>query len=359
MKSTVIIGAGLTGLLLARELALAGTKVTVVERGRAGRESSWAGGGILSPLYPWRYPEAVTALAAWSQRHYPELVSRIQAESGLDPEYLQSGLLILAPDDRGAALAWGREHQVELEEVSAAQAAAIEPRLGEAKPGVWLPHIAQLRNPRMMQALAKSCAALGVHVLEQCPAERLLIEQGRVRGVRTATRDCHAEAVVVAGGAWGRPLLEGLGGELQVEPVKGQMLLYRAAPDLVRRIVLAGGHYVIPRRDGHILAGSTLEHVGFDKTPTADARRELQAAAEALIPALRDYPLVNHWAGLRPGSPQGIPYIGPHPKVANLYLSAGHFRNGVAIGPASARLLADLMLARTPILAPSAYVPGP
>jgi glycine oxidase len=355
MRKVIIVGGGLTGLLLARELAHSGVAVTVVERGRLGHESSWAGGGILSPLYPWRYPEAVTALAGWSRRRYARLAAEIQAESGLDPEYIESGLLILAPEDRDVALGWGRQHEVEVQAVSAGQAAAIEPRLGKTAEGVWLPQIGQLRNPRLMQSLARSCARLEVELLEEHPVEALLLHDDSARGVITTSGELHADAVVVAGGAWSRQLLDGLGIELQIEPVKGQMLLYRAEPGLVQRIVLADGRYVIPRRDGHILAGSTLEHVGFDKHPTPEARRELQAAAENIIPALRDYPVVDHWAGIRPGSPEGIPYIGPHPAVQNLYVSAGHFRNGVAIGPASARLLADLMLASRPILDPAPY----
>lgn len=355
MKSSIIVGGGLIGLLLARELALSGVEVTVVERGKLAQESSWAGGGILSPLYPWRYPEPVTALASWSQRHFAELTADIQAHSGIDPEFIQSGLLILTSEEGNEAQAWGHQHDVELLRVSAAQANAIEPQLGIKSDGLWLPQIGQIRNPRLLQALIKACDRLGVRFREDSPVEQLIIEDGRILGVKIPAGEYGAESVVVAGGAWSQQIISSLGTSLEVEPVKGQMLLYNAEPDLLQRIVLVEGHYVIPRRDGHILVGSTLEYAGFDKSPTEEARQELQAAAEKIIPALREYPIVNHWAGLRPGSPDGIPYIGQHPSVANLFVSAGHFRNGVAMGPASARLLVDLMLQREPILDPNPY----
>jgi glycine oxidase len=136
------------------------------------------------------------------------------------------------------------------------------------------------------------------------------------------------------------------------------MILLRGQPGQVRRIVLDGGRYVIPRRDGRILVGSTLEHVGFDKTTTDSARSDLHAAALRLIPALADCELEHHWAGLRPGSPTGVPCIARHPDLTNLYINAGHYRNGVVLGPASARLLADILLERAPELDPEAYLPG-
>ncbi len=344
------MGGGLTGLLLARELALSGVEVTVIERGKLAQESSWAGGGILSPLYPWRYPEPVTALASWSQRFYAGLAADIQSQSGIDPEFIQSGLLMLAPEEPNEALSWGHQHDVELQQVSSAEANAIEPQLGIESDGIWMPQIAQIRNPRFLQALIKACEGLGVKFIEFSPVEQLIIQDERIIGVKTSADAFRAESVVVASGAWSQQLLSTLGTNLEVEPVKGQMLLYLAEPDLLQRIVLVEGRYVIPRRDGHILVGSTMEYSGFDKSTTDEARQALQAAAEKIVPALRNYPVVNHWAGLRPGSTYGIPYISQHPKIVNLFVSAGHFRNGVAMGPASARLLADLILERDPIL---------
>jgi glycine oxidase len=355
MKSCIIVGGGLTGLLLARELASAGIQVTVVERGCLARESSWAGGGILSPLYPWRYPGPVTALAGWSQRVYARLAEDLRKESGVDPEYIQSGLLIQDNTEHEQALAWAERHEVELYEVGAAEALQIEPRLGESRGGLWLPQIGQVRNPRMMQALVRTCERRGVTLRENDEVLGLLAGDNTVQGVKTRSATLSVDAVVVAGGAWSRQILAEFAGELQVEPVKGQMLLYRCDPGFLHRIVLSAGHYVIPRRDGHVLAGSTLEDAGFDKTPTEEARRQLQADAVRLIPQLAGFPVVNHWAGLRPGSPEGIPYIGAHSQLSNLFVSAGHFRNGVAMAPASARLLADLMLGREPVLAPEPY----
>jgi glycine oxidase len=358
MSDVLIVGGGLTGLLAARELVLAGASVTVVERGELARESSWAGGGILSPLYPWRYPAAVTALAAWSQPRFEALAAELLEVSGIAPEYIRSGLLMQLEADADQAQAWAAQHGVEMECVSMAQSLLLEPRLEQGIEGLWMPQIGQIRNPRLLQALVKYLEIKGVAFRTGEPVTELLVAGGVVQGVKTPAGALRAGKVVVAGGSWSRSLVEQLGVDLKVEPVRGQMLLFKSEPGLVSRIVMAAGHYVIPRRDGHVLVGSTLERVGFDKRTTDEARQELLLAAGQIIPGLLHCPLVNHWAGLRPGTEQGIPYISEHPRVQGLFVSAGHFRNGVVMGPASARLLADLMLGRQPAVEPYPYAWG-
>jgi glycine oxidase len=356
MDDVIVIGGGLLGMLSARELAQAGCRVTVFDRGQTGRESTWAGGGILSPLYPWRFDDSITALAQWGQPRFAEFAAQLQAESGVDPEYVPSGLLILDSEEQDAAREWATRWGVDLQTVSADEVRRLEPQLGFIpEQALWMPQVGQLRNPRLAKAARGSLESLGVRLIEKQPVEELLIEAGRVRGIRSGEQTWTAERVVVAGGAWSGDLLATLGIELAVRPVRGQMILYRGEPDMLHRIVLSQDRYVIPRRDGRVLVGSTIEEVGFDKSTTDEALAELRREALRLVPRLEDYSVEHHWAGLRPGSPHGIPYIYEVPEVQGLYLNTGHFRNGVVLGPASARLLADLVLGREPIVDPAPY----
>jgi glycine oxidase len=253
------------------------------------------------------------------------------------------------------ALDWAGEHGHRMRPLDAAELHAEEPALALGKTALWMPEIGQVRNPRLAKAARGALEAHDIKVLEHTEVTGLQIRGGRVHGVETDRGKLAAERVIVAGGAWSAQLLGELGVGVEVEPVKGQMILYRAEPDAIRHIVLNQGKYVIPRRDGHILAGSTLEYVGFDKRTTEQALQELKQVAEAMFPMLVQTPVVTQWAGLRPGSPEGLPYIGEHPRVGGLYVNAGHFRNGVVLGPASARLMADLVLGRPPILEPGPY----
>ena len=356
----LIVGGGAIGLQSARLLAQAGCRVTLVERSALGRESSWAGGGIVSPLYPWRYSPAVTALAHWSQAFYPQLGEHLLAESGVDPEVYSTGLYWLDQEDEAEALAWAAREQRPLQSVPIEQVRQQVPGLGARyQRALYMHDVANVRNPRLVRALRASLALLpNVTLHEDCSVEGFLREGSRIVGVKTAQGHVYADAVVVAAGAWSGELLQTLGLTLPVEPVKGQMILFRCASDFLQTMLLADGRYAIPRKDGHILVGSTLEYAGFDKTPTEEALASLYASALELLPELAHAERVGHWAGLRPGSPDGVPFIGAVPEHEGLWLNCGHFRNGLVLAPASCQLLADLLLNRTPTIDPLPYAPS-
>jgi glycine oxidase len=184
---------------------------------------------------------------------------------------------------------------------------------------------------------------LGGRIIEHCAVNEIRAAHGKVESVATAQGDFRADTYIVAAGAWSRNVLGAHGGHLEIKPMRGQMLLFHFDAPPLSRIVLQGDLYLIPRRDGHLLIGSTLEDVGFDKRTTEAAYDTLRRRAEAILPPLRDMPLIRHWAGLRPGSPGNIPFIDRHPQLENLYINAGHFRYGVTMAPASVEVLLEKM----------------
>jgi len=352
----LIIGAGIMGLLTARELSQAGLKVCVLDQSAVGRESSWAGGGILSPLYPWRYAEPVQLLAKWGQQRYSALVDELLSNTGVDPERQESGLLVLDTAELKTAESWAMNYTTPFELLDKSQISTLAPALGILpEQAMWFPALAQVRNPCLLKALNKDLLQRGVEIREQTQVESFLIYKGRIKGVQTSSGKIEAPKVVACSGAWTHDLLQVTDSDVDVQPVKGQMLMYKAVPNLLSQIILSEDRYVIPRRDGRILIGSTLEHTGFDKSTSQSANEDLRQVAMRLIPELIDYPVERHWAGLRPGTVDGIPYIYADKKLTGLYVNSGHFRNGVVLGPASARLMADLVLEREPIIDSNLY----
>lgn len=359
LSDVVIVGAGVIGLMTARMLALSGCRVTVLERGEPGREASWAGGGIVSPLYPWRYPAAVTALSQQARQAYPVLVQELLDETGIDAELVACGMLMLDADDARDALAWA---DVQKESVLRHDGNSLRQRMPWLSThwheGLLMPGIAHVRNPRLLQALQASLRRLKVDVIAQAEVVSASGTGSKLESLKTSDgREFSADHFVVCGGAWSRGLLGVLemASPPSVRPVRGQMLLYRLPPGTLPCMVMADGRYVIQRRDGHVLCGSTLEETGFDKGITDAARESLMASAARLLPALANEQPVAQWAGLRPGSPNGIPFIGRAPEKDNLWVNAGHFRNGLVLAPASARLLANLLQGEKPSLDPLPY----
>ena len=340
----IVVGGGLLGLLTARALSRAGVKVVLLERGETGRESSWAGGGIVSPLVPWDYPDAVSALVTWSQQHYPVLARELREETGIDVEWVRCGLLMVDFERDPLIEAWAERHECRLQSLDGTRTKSLEPELGKGfRSSILLPDVGQIRNPRLCRAVRRSLDLQGVAIHENTPVLGLMIQGGTIQGVRTAAGEYHADRVVITAGAWSAQLLRETGLDLPVKPVRGQMVQFQAPPGLLKHIVLYQNHYLIPRLDGLILAGSTMEYTGFEKETTTEARDELTRAAYALVPALSECELLRQWAGLRPGSPEGVPFIGEHPGIHGLFVNAGHFRNGVVMAPASAQLLLELM----------------
>ena len=356
----IVVGGGAIGLMSAHFLVERGRKVLLLEKGALARESSWAGGGIVSPMYPWRYPDAVNRLAIYGQRHYPEVVARLRDETGIDPELLPSGMLMLDAPEPGM-WEWAEKWSMKIERLTSREALdAVQPGLdARFDSGLWMPEIHQVRNPRLAKALAaRARRTVGLTIREHAPVVELLREGDRIRGVRLDSGETiAAECVLITAGAWTGGLMpRDCPAPAKIEPVKGQIVQFRAEPSQLARMVMRDSRYLIPRKDGLILIGSTLEPGSFDKQTTVAALEDLKASAIALFPALASCPVVNQWAGLRPGTADGVPFIGPCPAVEGLFVNAGQFRNGIVMGLGSALLVAQLMAGEQPFVDPAPYV---
>jgi len=355
----IIVGAGVIGMMQARELALKGVEVVLLDKGICGSEASWAGGGIISPLYPWRYCDAVTQLANWSQAYYPNLIQTLEAETDIDSELTRHGLLMLDVDDREDAVNWSKGANTWIEEIDAASIYDLEPNLRKGiNEGLWMSQVASIRNPRLLKALYRFIELNPlVTVMEESEVSSLISKGSKVSGVKTAQGiTVEGDKVVLSLGAW----TSALSGQetIQIQPVKGQMLLFAAKPGMVNRVVLSHGRYVIPRRDGSVVAGSTLEYTGFEKQTTEQVKNELSDMAIDLFPELASCQITHHWAGLRPSSPNGVPYIGRLPNYDNAFINSGHFRNGLVLSPASVRLMTSILCEETAPIDPTPYEPS-
>lgn len=346
----IITGAGVIGMMLARLLLQHGQSVRIFDQREAGKESSWAGGGIVSPLYPWRHPEAVNRLARWSQQRYPSLAEELTSETGVDPEYIPCGLLITDETKDASIEPWLQRESVPHQWMSPGEVNSVASEIAPRPTSLWLPEIGQIRNPRLTRALRESVRATPGVLAEHTPVLELMLESGTAVGVRTKQDTYTANHIVLTAGAWTGMFLESHGHGVPIKPVRGQMIVFDATPSFLHPIVLSDGFYLIPRNDGRILAGSTVEHEGFVKQTTDAARETLREKALALCPALSRAPIISHWAGLRPGSPNGVPVIGPHPEIEGLWINAGHFRNGLTLAPASAEVMKNLLCNEEPIV---------
>lgn len=342
----LILGGGVIGLTTAYFLTRSGASVEVLDRSDLGRETSWAGAGILSPtpsVARARTPDDL--LAAHSGRLFPQLSEALRSSTGLDNGYLVRGGWGLFDAEENPPLRHWREQDIAFEELDERAVREREPGL---RPGAcrafYLPAMGQVRNPRHLKALIAWCGLHGVGLRPGCPVHGFERSGSRVTAVRTACGPLHAGKFLLAMGAWTESLLEELGYRPGIHPVRGQIALLHPPSPVLTRVVEHGKRYLVPRPDSRVLVGSTEEDAGFEKQTTATAIAGLLEFAMTLAPGLAQAPLERCWAGLRPGSPDGRPFLGPVPGLDNLFVAAGHYRSGIHLSPATGLVLSELLL---------------
>ncbi len=352
----LIIGGGVVGLSLAWELAQHGAKVCVVDRGEMGREASWAGAGMVPPGPPRSQWEAATPLEQMAglsselHRHWSPL---LLDQTGIDNEYSACGALRLAETSAEAAVLrqqidrW-KELGIECHELESLQLSEIEPRLaapaGRFDAAFLLPAETQIRNPRHLRALLAACRLAGVELRPDTAVRELRTEGDRVTAATSDEGLLVAEQFCLTAGCWTGQLAKPLGLDLPVKPIRGQIVLLVGDRMLLSRNVYVGLRYLAPRRDGRVLIGSTMEDVGFVKENPPEAVDNLLSFARQLVPALAELPLETCWSGLRPGTPDGKPYLGRAGRWKNTWVATGHFRAGLQLSPATAVVMRSLIL---------------
>ena len=347
----VIVGGGVVGCAVARALAARGRRVLVLERGRPCSEASWAAAGMLSPLGEALEPGPFLALALDSMARWPAFAAELEEESGTSVGFRACGKLLLAFDDAGRAALRERRRWQEAEGFEVAWLEGdgvreVEPAASRAAAAaLHLPRDGQVDNRALGEALWRAAEARGCRFALGETVASLVTDGTRTAGVRTAGgTTVEAGAVVVAAGAWSGGLA-GLPRPVPVRPVRGQMLALRADRPLLRGVVAAPGAYLIPREDGpastRVLVGATMEEAGFARGTTPDAVAALRDAAVRAVPTLADAEVVETWGGLRPGTPDDLPVLGPDPGIAGLHWATGHFRNGILLAPATGVRVAE------------------
>ncbi|WP_020393664.1 NAD(P)/FAD-dependent oxidoreductase [Thiolinea disciformis] len=358
MKDVIIVGGGLKGLLSALFLHDAGLSVMICDRSELGRESSWAGNGLTVANYPWRMDEAVSTLTHYGQQHYPALCERLRAETGIDAQWQKTGLLFPDIQDRALAQHWAALHQQRLLLLEhPSEVKQHEPNISPTiECGLYFPEIGQIRSPRLIAALRASIRSRSILVSEHYPVTQLHVEHGEAKGIYLGDWLFEAKQVILTAGAWTPNLLpEVIKASVSVRAVAAQSILYRGSPHLLQRSIVHNNKYLVPREDGRIICGSVYQTDSFDTSISEQASEDLHQFAVQLLPALSYEPIRDTWSSVFALTPNGIPYIGPHPELAGLSLAIGHGNMSVATSLASARLLADQVLGKTSFTNPSAY----
>jgi glycine oxidase len=354
----LILGGGVIGLGAALALHERGVRVAVVERGTPGAEASSAAGGILAPQCEAHGPGPMLELCLRSRAAWPAYAAALEARTGIDVAYRDEGTLAVALDEAQAEklverLAWQRAAGLRCQVLEPASARELEPRLGDCVLAAHFPGDHQVDNLRVVRALAQAVAQAGVPIV-RAEARRVLHQGGRVAGVELDGEIARAAEVVLACGSWST-LVPGAGlPPSAVVPVRGQMIEFELQAAPLRHVIFGDDGYLVPRKDGRVLCGSTEEHAGWVKEVTPAGLERLRARAARLCPPLGTRPIARSWSGLRPGTPDGLPLLGPSP-IAGLHLATGHYRNGILLLPLTAEIVAASVTGATAPLSIAPY----
>ena len=356
-----IVGGGVIGLSVAWELSQRNHQVTLFEVGQLGRKASWAGAGILSPSNSKTVSHPLDKLMGLGSDLHRDWTGELLEASGIDNGYHQCGGLYVARTIGEKAALQGQLLNWDQYEIAYRRLAdvaeldlAANLNVGEDHLLVAVPGESQICNPDHLKALAAACRKRGVELIENCDVNFRLQDD-------LVVVDSYAkplDRICFCAGAWTTPLMADLGIKVPLIPVRGQMLLFKLDARIFESIINEGSRYIVPRADGFVLVGSTTEEVGFDESTTEEKLNELMQFATSLVPALNENTLENSWAGLRPASHDGFPFMGVLPGTRNGYVATGHFKAGLQMSPAVAVIMADLIEGKDSIMDVSPFNPG-
>ncbi len=363
----VIVGGGVIGLTIARALRQRGVRdVVLIERGQLGAEASWAAGGILGPQIEGDRADDFFQLACASRDLYPAFANALNEESGTDVELDATGTLYLAFTEEEESKIrhrydWQTKAGFGVELLTAAEARALESCITAKVRGALLfPNDVQVENRKLVEALAMANEKLGGRVVTDCEVRAVRVEKGKVCAVETSLGRVSAPIVVLAAGAW-TSLINSPDASLpaiEMEPVRGQMLCFAARLPIAGHVLYSSRGYLVPRRDGRVLAGSTAERVGFERSVTGEGMNAIKTMALEIAPTVAGLPLVGSWAGFRPRAADGLPVLGQWEGIEGLFYATGHYRNGILLAPVTGELMAKAIVegATPPLL--KAFSPG-
>jgi glycine oxidase len=377
LDDCLIIGGGVIGLSIAYELSSHGLRVRVLDRQQPGREASWAGAGILPPAL--RSPpdnQPLAQLASLSMQLHPQWAAALLEQTGIDNEFRQCGGWTLGvsgyTDFSSSASAHDFVRAMYAEPFVAPEAFPYlpvafqelvdrEPALAEARrngkiiAAAFAEDEAQLRNPRHLQALTAACHKQGVSMEAGVEVTGFWSSAGQVVGAQTSVGPKYAGSYCITSGAWSGRVADTIGLKIAVKPVRGQMVLFERPQPALHHIINVGRRYLVSRRDGRVLVGSTEEDAGFDKNTTQAGIEGLLEFARALIPAWQSARIEKTWAGLRPATADELPYLAKAPRLSNVYVAAGHFRTGLYLSPATAVVMSQLIRGERPAIELAAF----